>query len=636
MVAVTKSKEVVPVKSIHTPVAVDINRAHHVVTALLDNGSELNLISQRCIKELNLPSSPETSYLGLKTINGQPMQAYGVHYLTIEVVDALGHTRYFQEGFMATDTGSEDMVLGMPFLQCANPDINHSQGTFTWRVYDAKAALETVQRVEVVEPEIWAGDVLKGADAFLMHVKSVADEPLTPKLEIPPEYTDFKDVFSDTNAYILPEHGTHDHAIDLIDEKKQPPYGPIYNLSESELAVLRAYIDLHLKTGFIRPSKSPAGAPILFAKKPDGGLRLCVDYRGLNNLTIKNRYPLPLVGESLDRLGCARRFTKIDLTWAYNRVRIKEGDEWKTAFRTRYGHYEYQVLPFGLSNAPATFQAYINSILAENLDVFVIVYLDDILIYSENPEDHVDHVKWVLQRLREHAPFANLKKCSFHTNEVKFLGFVVSAEGVQMEESRIESVRDWPEPTSVREIQVFIGFANFYRRFIKGFSRIAAPLTSLVKDPSNAKKKNRLIPQGGILTPEAREAFNTLKNAFLTAPVLVHFDSNKPIRVETDASGWAISAILTQLDRDSHWHPVAYFSRKMSPPERNYETHDGEMLAIVEAFKQWRHYLEGAHHQILVLTDHHNLKKFMETKRLSGRQIRWAQELSRYNFLIDY
>ena len=401
------SKEVIPVKSVYTPIAIDVSQSSHVVTALLDNGSEVNLISQRCVKELNLPYPSESvTHLGLTTINGQPMQAYGVHYLDIEVVDSLGHTRYFQEGFVASDN-EEAVVLGMPFLKSANPDINYSKGTFKWRNYDAKAALETTRRVELVEPKVWAKDVLKGANAFLMHVKPVDNISPTPSISeadntsstppisgIPPEYADFADVFSESNAYILPEHGEHDHAIDLIDETKAPPYGPIYNLSESELAVLRAYIDLHLKTGFIRPSKSPAGAPILFAKKPDGGLRLCVDYRGLNNLTIKNRYPLPLVGESLDRLGRAQKFSKIDLTWAYNRVRIKRGDEWKTAFRTRYGHYEYCVLPFGLSNAPATFQAYINSILAENLDVFVIVYLDDILIYSENPRDHVNHVRW--------------------------------------------------------------------------------------------------------------------------------------------------------------------------------------------------------------------------------------------------
>ena len=179
-----------------------------------------------------------------------------------------------------------------------------------------------------------------------------------------------------------------------------------------ELETLKTYIETHLKTRFIRPSKSPAGAPILFDKKPDGSLRLCVDYRGLNNLTIKNRYPLPLIGESLDRLGRAKRFTQLDLTSAYHRMRIKEGDEWKTAFQTRYGHFEYQVMPFGLSNAPTSFQGYINKILAEKLDIFIIVYLDDILIYTENQgQSHVEAVWCVLDILKKNGLFANLKKC---------------------------------------------------------------------------------------------------------------------------------------------------------------------------------------------------------------------------------
>ena len=207
---------------------------------------------------------------------------------------------------------------------------------------------------------------------------------LTKKVKILDEYSDFTDIFSEEKGLVLLERTElNEHAIDL-ENSKQPPYGPIYNLGLVELETLKTYIETHLKTRFIRPSKSPAGAPILFDKKPDGSLRLCVDYRGLNNLTIKNRYPLPLIGESLDRLGRAKRFTQLDLTSAYHRMRIKEGDEWKTAFQTRYGHFEYQVMPFGLSNAPASFQGYINKILAEKLDIFVIVYLDDIFIYTED------------------------------------------------------------------------------------------------------------------------------------------------------------------------------------------------------------------------------------------------------------
>ena len=282
--------------------------------------------------------------------------------------------------------------------------------------------------------------------------------------EVPAEYSDYSDVFSAENAAELPENtGMNEHAIEL-EEGKQPPFGPIYSLGPVELETLKTYIETNLANGFIRPSKSPAGAPILFDRKPDGSLRLCVDYRGLNNITIKNRYPLPLIGESLDRLGQARRFTQLDLTNTYHRMRICESDEWKTAFRTRYGHFKYQVMPFGLSNAPATFQGYVNKILAEKLDIFVIVYLDDILIYTEDlGQPHIEAVRWVLDQLRKYLLFANLKKCHFYQDEVRFLGYVVSFKGINIEAKRIEVVRKWPEPKSVRDIQVFLDFANFYR-----------------------------------------------------------------------------------------------------------------------------------------------------------------------------
>lgn len=289
-------------------------------------------------------------------------------------------------------------------------------------------------------------------------------------------------------------------------------------------------------------------------------------------------------------------------------------------------------MPFGLSNAPATFQGLINRILAEKLDVFCIVYLDDILIYTEGTEsDHVNAVKWVLERLLQNGLYANLQKCRFHQDEVRFLGYIISPEGIRMEPERISSVQDWPRPQCVRDVQVFIGFANFYRRFIRAFSKIARPLTAMLKTTGPKVPKS-----DHFLTPEAIEAFDSLKQAFVTAPVLRHFDVQLPVRIETDASGYAIGGILCQQDNEGHWHPVAYFSRKMIPAERNYETHDAELLAIVEAFKHWRHYLEGSQHEVLVLTDHNNLRKFMDTKRLSGRQVRWAQELSRYNFRIDY
>ena len=304
---------------------------------------------------------------------------------------------------------SIEVVLGMPFLTLSNADIKFAQKELTWRSYTTAEALPTTKRVEIIDRKEFAKAALdEHVEAFVVHVTSLSLNSMSihpareaqiaslvaEEVKIPTEYSDFSDVFSEEKASILPEATElNQHAIEL-QEGQQPPYGPIYSLGPVELEMLKTYIKTNLANGFIRPSKSPAGALILFVGKPDGSLRLCVDYRGLNNLTIKNQYPLPLIGESLDRLGRAKRFTQLDLTSAYHRMRIKEGDEWKTAFRTRYGHFEYQVMPFRLSNAPASFQGYINKILAEKLDIFVIVYLDDILIYTEDPgQGHVEAVR---------------------------------------------------------------------------------------------------------------------------------------------------------------------------------------------------------------------------------------------------
>ena len=609
--------------------------------ALIDSGSEVNAIAPELVRSLGLPTL-HTNW-GAATIDGSRLTTHGMVLAKFSVDDKLERTRWFEETFLIANV-SHDVVLGMPFLKLGNPDVHFAEGSLTWRDYSVSTSLPTERRIELVEPETFAEDARDDKSAcFVVQVAAILDAlddarrvnlqaiSTTEEIKLPVEYADYEGVFSAEKADELPSLTPDDHRI-VLEEGKSHPHGPIYSLGPTELEALRGYIEVNLNNGFIRPSTSPAGAPILFIRKPSGGLRLCVDYRGLNNITINNRYPLPLVGEALDRLGRAKEYTQLDLIHAYHRVRIAKGDEWKTAFRTRYGHFEYQVMPFGLSNAPATFQALINKVLAEKLDVFCIVYLDDILIYTEETGSaHTDAVKWVVEQLRKHGLYANLQKCRFSQKEVRFLGYIISPEGIRMENDRIESVRSWPRPQCVRDIQVFIGFANFYRRFIKGFSKIARPLTAMLK--TTGPKMPKSDP---FLTAEALVAFDQLKGAFVTAPVLRHFDAERHIRVETDASGYAIGGILSQKDDESHWHPVAYFSRKMIPAERNYETHDAELLAIVEAFRHWRHYLEGSTHEVLVLTDHNNLKRFMDTKRLGGRQIRWAQELSRYNFRIDY
>jgi hypothetical protein len=250
-------------------------------------------------------------------------------------------------------------------------------------------------------------------------------------------------------------------------------------MSESELTSLREFIKENLANNFICPSSSPARAPVLFVKKKDGSLRLCVDYRGLNDLTIKNRYPLPLIQETLDRVGKAKIYTKLDLRGAYNLLRIKAGEEWKTAFGTRYGHYEFQVMPFGLTNAPATFQNFMNDVLRDYLDKFCSVYLDDILIYSENLAQHRDHVKQILRMLRENNLFCKPEKCQFEVKEVEYLGFVISPNGIGMDPGKLRAVAEWPTPRNLRDIQSFLGFANFYRQFIQGYSKVVTPLTHL-------------------------------------------------------------------------------------------------------------------------------------------------------------
>lgn len=457
----------------------------------------------------------------------------------------------------------------------------------------------------------------------LESLSSIAINSAPEKL-LPEKYSDYADVFSKQEADKLPPHRPYDHAIPLVDGTTAP-FGPVYNLSQTELQALHEYIKENLDKGFIRRSESPAGAPILFVKKKDGSLRLCVDYRGLNKVTIPNRCPLPLIPETLDRLGKAKRFTQVDMRGAYNLLRIAKGDEWKTAFRCRYGHFEYQVMPFGLTNAPASFQAFVNDVLREFLDDFVVVYLDDILIYSENPDDHDDHVRKVLSKLREAKLSLKLEKCNFDQSSVNFLGYVVSTEGLSMDPAKVSAIKEWSTPRSAHDIQVFLGLANFYRRFVKDYSKIAAPLTALLK--KNIKFR---------WTPPAQAAFEELKRRLIANPILRYFDPTKPCTLETDASDYALGAVCSQYDNDGRLHPIAYYSRKLLPAEMNYQVYDKELLAIVCAFKHWRHYLEFSSQPTTIFTDHRNLEYFSTTRHLSRRQVRWSELLADFHFVIKY
>ena len=349
-----------------------------------------------------------------------------------------------------------------------------------------------------------------------------------------------------------------------------------------------------------------------------------MDYRGINNITIKNRYPLPLIPEALDRIRSARIFSKFDLRGAYNLVRVKEGDEWKTAFRTRYGHFECLVMPFGLTNAPAVFQHFMNDVFRDLLDHTVLIYLDDILIFSEDPSHHTTHVRQVLQRLIKHGLYAKAEKCEFGVDTTEFLGFIISAGGVSMAQNKVDAVLSWPAPTKVRELQQFLGFANFYRRFIQGYSRIISPLTRLLRKDVKFE-----------LDSAAYTAFETIKQAFTKADILKHYDPNLPTILETDASDYAISGVLSQY-HGKVLYPVAFMSRKMNPAERNYEIHDKELLAIVEAIKIWRHYLEGLRDPFTIFSDHQALQYFQTSKTLTRRQARWSEIINHHKYILKY
>ncbi|XP_065821877.1 uncharacterized protein lrfn4b [Labrus bergylta] len=459
---------------------------------------------------------------------------------------------------------------------------------------------------------------------YLM-TEDIGSTPMSVDSRVPSHYQDLKEVFNKTRATSLPPHRAYDCAIDLL-PGTSPPRGRLYSLSPPEREAMELYIKSSLAAGIIRPSSSPAGAGFFFVDKKDKTLRPCIDYRGLNDITIKNRYPLPLISTAFELLQGAKIFSKLDLRNAYHLIRIREGDEWKTAFNTPSGHYEYLVMPFGLTNAPAVFQALVNDVLRDMLNDYVFVYLDDILIFSPDEETHILHVRQVVQRLLENRLFVKAEKCEFHVSSVPFLGFVVSQDNIQMDPSKVSAVSEWPTPTNRKQVQRFLGFANFYRRFIRNFSSIAAPLHTLTSPLVKFQ-----------WSPQADKAFKKLRVSFVSAPILRLPDPHLQFIVEVDASEVGIGAVLSQRSpTDNKLHPCAYLSRKLSSAEANYDVGNRELLAVKVALEEWRHWLEGAEHPFLVWTDHKNLQYIRSAKRLNARQARWALFFNRIHFCLTY
>ncbi len=444
---------------------------------------------------------------------------------------------------------------------------------------------------------------------------------------VPTQYHRHRKVFNEEASHRFPPKRTWDHAIELLPEALKTLDCKVYLLALTEGQALTEFLNEQLKKGYIRPSKSPYASPFFFIKKKDGKLQPVQDYRKLNAITIKNRYPLPLIPEIIDKVRDARLFTKLDVRWGYNNVRIKEGDEEKAVFKTNQGLYEPRVMFFGLTNSPSTFQTMMDTIFRDLiLTNKVIIYMDDILIATpDDRQHHQEVVHQILYRLEEHDLYLKPEKCTFEVREVEYLGVIIGYGRIRMDPVKTQGVKTWEAPKNLTEARGFVGFLNFYQRFIQGFSKLARPLHDLTKKGVTWRWTN--IEQ---------TAFDALKEAVAKDPVLLFPKLTEPFEMEVDASATAIGAVLNQKGEDNKIHPVAYYSESFSATECNYDVYDRELLAIVKALRQWRTYLLGSPHLITIHTDHSNLQYWKEPRKINRRVAREFQELAEYDFILKH
>lgn len=594
------------------------------IECLIDSGSTACHISYNVVKRLNLSTQPHKTPITISLADNSPTTSSRYCIAKIKFAPNICHLLKLN----VIDI-KFDLVLGKNWIKHAipRPDIDWSSETVT--INNICLPLTTRNRHDTLN--------ILSALQFARAVKKQKSQPYLAIIRPPaiPDTTttsiahdnpdiekilrDYQDVFPNSLPKHLPPHRPVDHKIELV-QGSTPPAKRLYPLSLAEMEELKKQLQELLDQGFIRPSVSPYGAPVLFVKKKEGDMRMCVDYRALNKNTIKNTYPLPRIEELLDQLKDAKCFSKIDLRSGYHQVRIAEEDIHKTAFKTRYGLFEFLVMPFGLTNAPGTFMALMNETFRQELDSFVIIYLDDILIYSKTPEEHLDHLKQVLNKLREHKLYAKLSKCDFALKETPFLGHIITADGIRPDPAKIKAVQEWPTLKSVHDVQMFLGLVNYYRRFIKGYAKIAAPLTELLKKGNKWNWRDK-----------ERNAFNDLKKALVEAPTLAIFDPSLPVEVHVDASHYAAAAVLMQNGR-----PIAFESRKLNSAELNYPVHEKEQLAIVYALTKWRIYLHSRPEPFTVFTDHESLKYLDTKKKQSGRQARWLIDLAEFKYETKY
>jgi len=518
------------------------------------------------------------------------------------------------------------VILGMPWLRRHNPEIDWKTGEVKmmrcpdecgkkwktgrqtrpgWKKQEEREEKER-RRPTIEEEKMIARIVEEKEKEEEDLIELRATEEMVPRW-----FHKYLKVFEKKNSERMPTRKTWDHAIDLR-EGFVPKKSKIYRLSRVEREEVQEFVKDQLRKGYIRPSKLPQTSPVFFVPKKDGKKRMVQDYRYLNSWTIKNNYPLPLISDLIDSIGKKKVFMKIDLRWGYNNIRIKERDEWKAAFLMPEGSFEHMVMFFGLTNSPATFQAMMNDLLRDLVvEEKVAVFIDDVMIATETEEGHDEIVEEVLRRLEENNLFVKPEKCVWKVREVEFLGVIIGEDGVRIEKEKVQGVIEWLVPRNMKEVQKFLGLANYYQWFVKDFATIAKPL-------HKTTRKGKKWEWG----EKQQKAFEELKRRFMTEPVLVTPDLDKEMRVKADALDFATGGVLSMKCEDERWRPVAYISKSLNEAERNYEIHDKEMLAIIRCLEAWRYFLEGAKGRFEIWTDYKNLEYFMKAQKLNRRQAR--------------
>lgn len=558
------------------------------LVALLDSGSTHNFISATAAHQSGLPIQRRPRLTAM-VANGERISCAGV----LRNAPLLVEGEPYPADLFVMPLAGYDVVLGTRWLGALGPI-----------VWDLATRRMTFQRPG--RSVSWTGTpraaqpavrTMTGGDALM---EALLDS--------------FGGLFAAPSG--LPPKRAHDHRI-LLKPDASPVAVRPYRYPAAHKDELERQCAAMIEQGIVRRSDSPFSSPVLLVKKPDGSWRFCVDYRALNALTIKDAFPIPVVEELLDELHGAKFFTKLDLRSGYHQVRMRPEDVHKTAFRTHDGLYEFLVMAFGLCNAPATFQALMNDVLRPFLRRFVLVFFDDILIYSKTWADHLRHLRAVLDELQRHRLFVKRSKCSFGAPAVSYLGHIISAAGVAMDPAKVAAIRDWPPPRSVRAVRGFLGLAGYYRRFVHNYGTVAAPLTALLKK------------DGFVWDDAAMTAFAALKAAVSSAPVLAMPDFSKPFVVECDASATGFGGVLVQ-----EGHPVAFFSRPIAPRHRALAAYERELIGLVQAVRHWRPYLWGRH--FTVKTDHFSLKYLLDQRLATIPQHHWVGKLLGFDFEVEY